>query len=96
MSSDIVYVNIMLATTGDVVDGNNISPGIYCMIGNYVFKSLGRQVATVMECIGALRGADGRYTIGARVMIPMEPYPVTYIGHEAAAQMLLNLERSDA
>ncbi len=94
---DIQYVNIVGASIGKVVNVHQLFTNHCCVLGNYVFRCLGRNPAgkTTLECLHALQGADGRYKTNQRIPLEDVMLPVTYMGDMAAARGFIALDVQD-
>lgn len=87
------FVSFDKATTSDVVNASLLPANTFCVIGNYIFKSFGKNKVgnTILDCYAALKRADGRYKKGDH-LLPVGNQPVIFLENEAAAKFLVEEE----
>ena len=96
LNPDIKYVPFDLALPSSVVDANEVPPGHFVMVGNYLFQMMEHGIPRQMHCSALLRGATNQYKKGDMVPLPLVPYPVVFVGGAAEARYLIALEKGEA
>lgn len=95
INPDVRYIPFHLAVPSNVVDANEVPPGRFVMIGNYLFQMMEDIIPRQMHCSALLRGATNQYKKGDMVPIPLTKYPVVYVGGAAEARYLIALEKGE-